>query len=81
MVTTIRIVILCQVNLTTEWGCGIEDAYGVFSFERQDEAVGIGQGSEFGGGLQNNTLDESDAMMNFNFYDPTRILFGKKRDS
>jgi hypothetical protein len=28
-----------------------EDAYGVFSFEHQDEAVGIGQGSEFGGGL------------------------------
>jgi hypothetical protein len=28
-----------------------EDAYGVFSFERQDEAIGIGQGSEFGGGL------------------------------
>jgi hypothetical protein len=28
-----------------------EGAYGVFSFERQDEAVGIGQGSEFGGGL------------------------------
>ena len=28
-----------------------EDAFGVFSFERQDEAVGIGQGSEFGGGL------------------------------
>jgi hypothetical protein len=28
-----------------------EDAYGVFSFERQDEAVGIGQESEFGGGL------------------------------
>src|SRR3990172_11219145 len=28
-----------------------EDAYGVFSFERQDEPVGIGQGSEFGGGL------------------------------
>jgi hypothetical protein len=27
------------------------DAYGVFSFERQDEEVGIGQGSEFGGGL------------------------------
>ncbi len=27
------------------------DAYGVFSFERQDQAVGIGQGSEFGGGL------------------------------
>ncbi len=28
-----------------------DDAYGIFSFERQDEAVGIGQGSEFGGGL------------------------------
>ena len=28
-----------------------EDADGVFSFERQDEAVGVGQGSEFGGGL------------------------------
>jgi Family of unknown function (DUF6599) len=28
-----------------------EDAYGVFSFERQDETIGIGQGSEFGGGL------------------------------
>jgi hypothetical protein len=28
-----------------------EDAYGVFSFEHQDEAVGIGQGSEFGGRL------------------------------
>ena len=28
-----------------------EDAYGLFSFDRQDEAVGIGQGSEFGGGL------------------------------
>ena len=28
-----------------------EDAYGVFSFELQDEAAGIGQGSEFGGGL------------------------------
>ena len=26
-------------------------AYGVFSFERQEESVGIGQGSEFGGGL------------------------------
>jgi hypothetical protein len=26
-----------------------ENAYGVFSFERQDRAVGIGQGSEFGG--------------------------------
>ena len=28
-----------------------EDAYGVFSFERQDENAAIGQGSEFGGGL------------------------------
>jgi hypothetical protein len=28
-----------------------EDAYGVFSFERQDETIGVGQGSEFGGGL------------------------------
>jgi hypothetical protein len=28
-----------------------EDAYGLFSFERQDDAAGIGQGSEFGGGL------------------------------
>ena len=28
-----------------------EDAYGVFSFERQDAPAGIGQGSEFGGGL------------------------------
>jgi hypothetical protein len=28
-----------------------EDAYGVFSFERQDEPAGIGQGSELGGGL------------------------------
>jgi len=28
-----------------------EDAYGVFSYERQDEEAGIGQGSEFGGGL------------------------------
>jgi hypothetical protein len=28
-----------------------EDAYGVFSFEQQDETAGIGQGSEFGGGL------------------------------
>ena len=27
------------------------DAYGIFSFERQDEDAGIGQGSEFGGGL------------------------------
>jgi hypothetical protein len=28
-----------------------EDAYGIFSFERQDEDAGIGQGSEFGGGM------------------------------
>ncbi len=28
-----------------------ENAYGVFSYERQDETAGIGQGSEFGGGL------------------------------
>jgi hypothetical protein len=28
-----------------------EDAYGVFSYEHQDENAGIGQGSEFGGGL------------------------------
>jgi hypothetical protein len=28
-----------------------EDAYGVFSFDRLDEPAGIGQGSEFGGGL------------------------------
>jgi hypothetical protein len=28
-----------------------EDAFGVFSFEHQDETVEIGQGSEFGGGL------------------------------
>jgi hypothetical protein len=28
-----------------------EDAYGLFSFERQGEAIGIGQGSEFEGGL------------------------------
>jgi hypothetical protein len=28
-----------------------EDAFGVFSFERQDEEAGVGQGSEFGGGL------------------------------
>jgi hypothetical protein len=27
------------------------DAYGVFSFERQDEDAGLGQGSEFGGGM------------------------------
>ena len=27
------------------------DAYGIFSFERQDEDAGIGQGSEFGGGM------------------------------
>jgi hypothetical protein len=28
-----------------------EEAYGIFSFEHQDEEAGIGQGSEFGGGL------------------------------
>ena len=28
-----------------------EGAYGVFSFERQDASVGVGQGSELGGGL------------------------------
>ena len=28
-----------------------EDAFGVFSFDRQDPEAGIGQGSEFGGGL------------------------------
>ena len=28
-----------------------EDAFGVFSSERQDEDIGIGQGSEYGGGL------------------------------
>ena len=28
-----------------------EDAYGIFTFERQDESAGIGQGSEFGGGM------------------------------
>lgn len=28
-----------------------EDAYGVFTFERQDPEAGIGQSSEFGGGL------------------------------
>jgi hypothetical protein len=28
-----------------------KDAYGIFSYERQDEETGIGQGSEFGGGL------------------------------
>ena len=28
-----------------------EDAYGVFTFERQDKPAGIGQGSEFGGGM------------------------------
>ena len=27
------------------------DAYGIFSLERQDEEAGVGQGSEFGGGL------------------------------
>jgi hypothetical protein len=33
-----------------EMACS-EDAYGVFSYEHQDETAGIGQGSEFGGGL------------------------------
>ncbi|MGQ9859712.1 MAG: DUF6599 family protein [Thermodesulfobacteriota bacterium] len=28
-----------------------EDAYGVFSFEREDREVGVGQGSEMGGGI------------------------------
>ncbi|MEW6333248.1 MAG: DUF6599 family protein [Thermodesulfobacteriota bacterium] len=28
-----------------------EDAFGLFTFERQDEPAGIGQGSEFGGGM------------------------------
>jgi len=28
-----------------------EDAYGVFTFERQEEEADVGQGSEFGGGL------------------------------
>jgi len=28
-----------------------EDAFGIFSYERQDDEVGIGQGSEFGGGF------------------------------
>jgi hypothetical protein len=28
-----------------------EDAYGIFSFQRDDPEAGIGQGSEFGGGL------------------------------
>jgi hypothetical protein len=27
------------------------DAFGIFSVEREDEAIGIGQGSEYGGGL------------------------------
>ncbi len=30
---------------------GPADAFGVFSFDRQDPEAGIGQGSEFGGGL------------------------------
>jgi hypothetical protein len=28
-----------------------EDAFGIFSYETEDEEVGVGQGSEFGGGL------------------------------
>ena len=35
---------------TYEMGSSV-DAYGVFSFERQEEEAGVGQGSEFGGGL------------------------------
>jgi hypothetical protein len=39
------------VNLEVYEMASPEDAYGVFSFEYQDDPVGIGQGSEFGGGL------------------------------
>ena len=39
------------INLEIYEQASSEDAYGVFSFEQQDEPVGIGQGSEFGGGL------------------------------
>lgn len=39
------------INLEIYEQASSEDAYGVFSFEHQDEPVGIGQGSEFGGGL------------------------------
>ena len=39
------------INLEIYEQASSEDAYGVFSFEHQDEPTGIGQGSEFGGGL------------------------------
>ncbi|MGE5253889.1 MAG: DUF6599 family protein [Planctomycetaceae bacterium] len=39
------------INLEIYEMASPEDAYGVFSFEYQDEPAGIGQGSEFGGGL------------------------------
>jgi hypothetical protein len=39
------------INLEIYEQVSSEDAYGVFSFEHQDEPAGIGQGSEFGGGL------------------------------
>jgi hypothetical protein len=39
------------INLEIYEQASSEDAYGVFSFEHQDEPAGIGQGSEFGGGL------------------------------
>jgi Family of unknown function (DUF6599) len=39
------------INLEIYEQASSEDAYGVFSFEQQDEPAGIGQGSEFGGGL------------------------------
>lgn len=39
------------INLEVYEQASSEDAYGVFSFEHQDEPAGIGQGSEFGGGL------------------------------
>jgi len=39
------------INLEVYEMASPEDAYGVFSFEHQDDPAGIGQGSEFGGGL------------------------------
>ena len=39
------------INLEIYEQASSEDAYGVFSYEQQDEPAGIGQGSEFGGGL------------------------------
>ncbi|NWF53922.1 MAG: hypothetical protein HXY45_03915 [Syntrophaceae bacterium] len=39
------------INLEVYEQATSKDAYGVFSFEHQDEPAGIGQGSEFGGGL------------------------------